>query len=127
MKGLREKFHNKKGFTLVEMLIVVAIVAILVAISIPLVTASLDKAKEATDNANIRAAKACAAIEYLTNDGSFGSKVYYDADNGVMTDTNPTTGYNQKEQSSIAAKGATIKASETDGVISVEWVAKGTA
>ena len=32
MKGLREKFQNKKGFTLIEMLIVVAIIAILVAV-----------------------------------------------------------------------------------------------
>ena len=37
MKGLREKFRNKKGFTLVEMLIVVAIIAILIVVSVPLI------------------------------------------------------------------------------------------
>ena len=41
MKGLREKFRKNEGFTLVEMLIVVAIIAILVAVSIPLVNTSL--------------------------------------------------------------------------------------
>ena len=46
---------NEKGFTLMEMLIVVAIIAVLVAIAIPTFNSSLNKAKEATDEANIRA------------------------------------------------------------------------
>ena len=54
MKGLREKFRKHEGFTLVEMLIVVAIIAILVAVSIPLVTSSLEKARRAVDEANAR-------------------------------------------------------------------------
>lgn len=46
---------NKKGFTLAELLIVVAIIAVLVAIAIPVFTSQLEKAREATDAANIRA------------------------------------------------------------------------
>mgnify|MGYP001096003628 CR=1 FL=1 len=46
---------NEKGFTLMEMLIVVAIIAVLVAIAIPTFNSSLNKAKVATDQANIRA------------------------------------------------------------------------
>lgn len=49
---------NKKGFTMAELLIVVAIIAVLVAIAIPIFTAQLEKAREATDEANIRAAYA---------------------------------------------------------------------
>ena len=45
MNGLREKFRNKKGFTLVEMLIVVAIIAILVAVSIPMIGSALEGAR----------------------------------------------------------------------------------
>ena len=52
------KLTNKKGFTLMEMLIVVAIIAILIAIAIPVFGAQLEKAREATDAANIRAAYA---------------------------------------------------------------------
>ena len=52
-KGLRGKFQNKKGFTLVEMLIVVAIIAILIAVSIPLVSTSLEKAREAVDRKSV--------------------------------------------------------------------------
>lgn len=49
---------NNKGFTLAELLVVVAIIAVLVAISIPIFTTQLEKAREATDAANIRAAYA---------------------------------------------------------------------
>ena len=41
-----KKLMNKKGFTLMEMLIVVAIIVILVAVSIPTFTAQLDNAKQ---------------------------------------------------------------------------------
>ena len=45
---------NRKGFTLAELLIVVAIIGVLVAVSIPIFTAQLDKAKIATNKANMR-------------------------------------------------------------------------
>ncbi len=56
---------NKKGFTLAELLIVVAIIAVLVAIAIPIFVGSLDDAKEATKNANIRAVRSAAAVAIL--------------------------------------------------------------
>ena len=59
------KKMNKKGFTLAELLIVVAIIAVLVAISIPIFSAQLEKAKEATDMANIRSAYAEVVAAYL--------------------------------------------------------------
>ena len=45
---------HKKGFTLSELLIVVAIIGVLVAISIPIFTSQLHKAEVATDWANVR-------------------------------------------------------------------------
>lgn len=50
-----------------EMLIVVAIIAILVAVAIPMFSDSLERAREATDLANIRAAYAQAMTDYLAN------------------------------------------------------------
>lgn len=49
---------ENKGFTLAELLVVVAIIAVLVAIAIPVFTNQLEKARQATDLANIRAAYA---------------------------------------------------------------------
>lgn len=66
---------NKKGFTLAELLVVVAIIGVLVAISIPIFTSQLEKAREAVDAANIRAAYAEVASAALTqNDSKISSK-----------------------------------------------------
>lgn len=46
--------RNKKGFTLIEMLAVIAIIAVLISVIIPTVFASSDKAKAAADAANLR-------------------------------------------------------------------------
>ena len=62
-----KKIKEKKGFTLAELLVVVAIVGILVAISIPVFTAQRMKAVIATNKANIRAAKAAATAEFYSN------------------------------------------------------------
>lgn len=58
---------NRKGFTLAELLIVVAIIAVLVAIAIPVFTSQLEKAREATDVANVRSAYATLVAQYLDN------------------------------------------------------------
>ena len=57
--------QNKKGFTLAELLIVVAIIAVLVAISIPIFTSQLRKARVAVNQANARAGEAAAYAAYL--------------------------------------------------------------
>lgn len=50
-----KKLSKKKGFTLMEMMIVVAIIAILIAIIIPTFTGALARAHAAADEANLRA------------------------------------------------------------------------
>ena len=69
MNMLKKKL-NKKGFTLAELLIVVAIIAVLVAISIPIFTSQLEKSREATDMANIRAAYAELEAGLLTTEAA---------------------------------------------------------
>ena len=95
MNIMRKKLGKNGGFTLVEMLIVVAIIAILIAVSIPLVTDALEKARDATDLANERAAKAAASLVYLevVEDEDFEKKdaligiagLDYDAVNGTLS------------------------------------------
>ena len=65
MFKLMHKKLNKKGFTLAELLIVVAIIAILVAIAIPIFTQAMVRAQIRTNDANIRSTKAAAITEIL--------------------------------------------------------------
>ena len=60
--------RNTKGFTLAELLIVVAIIAVLVAIAIPVFTSQLEKSREATDLANVRSAYARVMTAAITQD-----------------------------------------------------------
>ena len=62
--------RNQKGFTLAELLIVVAIITVLVAIAIPVFNSQLEKSREATDLANIRAAYAEATVKILDEGGT---------------------------------------------------------
>lgn len=71
--------HNrKKGFTLAELLVVVAIIAVLVAIAIPIFTSQLEKAREATDAANLRAAYAEVSADAVLNDASSKKEIKVD-------------------------------------------------
>lgn len=47
--------NRRNGFTLAELLIVVAIIGVLVAVAIPVFSQQLEKSREATDLANVRA------------------------------------------------------------------------
>ena len=60
--------QNKNGFTLMEMLIVIAIIAVLIAVAIPVFASQLEKAREATDRANVRSAYAQVSTEALLGD-----------------------------------------------------------
>ena len=60
------KKMNKKGFTLIEMLVVIAIIAILVSIIIPVVSNSTAKAQAATNAANLRSVKAEIVTDMLS-------------------------------------------------------------
>ena len=86
---MREKLN--KGFTLAELLIVVAIIAVLVAISIPIFTSQLKKARVAVNQANARAGEAAAYAAYL-EDPSY-DLIAYDIRSGKVakSKTNSST------------------------------------
>lgn len=69
-----KKIRNK-GFTLAELLIVVAIIAVLVAVSIPIFTGKLEQARVATTEANIRSAKAAAIADWMDTAKANGEEI----------------------------------------------------
>ena len=90
---------NEKGFTLAELLIVVAIIGVLVAISIPIFTSQLEKSRDAVTLANLRTAYAEAQTVYLTAAGK----------DATETDGNQTITYTAADNtvtvSNVVSKG----------------------
>ena len=82
---------HKKGYTLAELLIVVAIIGILVAVSIPIFASQLRKARVAVDLANARAGKAAMVAYILTYPETYidGNEhtLCYDASTGKVVAT----------------------------------------
>ena len=115
---------NEKGFTLMEMLIVVTIIAVLIAIAIPTFNASLNKARVATDEANIRSGYATVMATVLTEElgeeptAADAKVTYWLKDDGSVAEgeTKPTSG-------AYACKG-TVGASDAE--VSVGGVKVGT-
>jgi len=88
------KKNNNRGFTLAELLIVVAIIAVLVAIAIPVFTSQLEKSRDAVTISNLRSAYAEAQAAYLT--GSSGGNATVTKTGKVITSI---------AVSAVAAKG----------------------
>ena len=119
-----KNMKNNKGFTLAELLIVVAIIGVLVGVSIPIFNSQLDKARIATDQANVRSAKAAALAEYMTENNSGAVTYYYDAAKGkVVTDAAGIAGYGRytkdDKQEEIGASGTPNKNGNANYVIAV--------
>lgn len=103
--------ENKKGFTLAELLIVVAIIAVLVAISIPIFSTQLEKSRDAVTLSNLRAAYAQAQSAALTTSD--------DSANGVTYKSGSVAGSYTVEVTGVVSKGT---AEGLSGLDQLSWL-----
>lgn len=122
--------HKNNGFTLAELLIVVAIIAVLVAISIPVFTNQLEKSREATDAANIRNAIADVTVQYLSADVVADAGYSIDVSMQQQTEgwQNTTIDFKDSKGKSISGAPGTPKAGgkctvaiDKDGVLKLTF------
>ena len=90
---MRLQKHNQKGFSLVELMIVLVIVGILAAVGVPIYSANVTKAKMSEADASLGTVRTALRVEYAENG-------YY---------PNVTTG------TAVTAAGLGIKATELSG------------
>ena len=114
------KKNNKKGFTLAELLIVVAIIAVLTAIAIPVFTTQLEKSREATDMSNLRAAYAEVMANYLANGGKTGSVGTESATVATVNARQTQSNWQNPTNGSL-----TVRVNGTEGVIAVNAITSG--
>ena len=117
-----KKFRkNEKGFTLAELLIVVAIIGVLVAISIPIFTSQLEKAKEATDMANVRSAYAEVVASYLSDNKnkSIDVKITSNTSDWKSDSTAELNGISYKDMINSAENGTIKVAVDTNGKVTI--------
>lgn len=84
-----KKILKKKGFTLIELIVVITILGILVAIAVPSILGYIDEANTAVENANWRTFVSEASLARATDTDSVGT--YEDTTAGYSCSWTATT------------------------------------
>lgn len=67
LMNIRKSMRGQKGFTLVELMVVIAIIGVLAAIAVPMFTDSTDSAKNAKSQADKKALESALQLYYVDN------------------------------------------------------------
>lgn len=102
-----KKLNNKKGFTLIELVVVIVILGVLVMLVVPRVSSYRDQAEKATCQANQRTIEQQQAI-YALDHGGVGTSDLDDLVTAKLITAKPK-----------CPKGGTYKPNDTDNFI---WI-----
>jgi type IV pilus assembly protein PilA len=105
VKNLRNRLNDNKGFSLVELIVVIAIMVILIALLVPNVVGYISKAQ---DSANLSAAKSIynavntAVIDYKAQHGGYPSP------EELATSLNAAADNGKSEELAVVPKGTAV-------------------
>lgn len=131
-----KKTNSKKGFTLVELVIVIAVIAILSAILVPTFSSVIGNANKTKEKADLKAAITTYIADH-SNDGTdlpdFNKYAFVSGDAvpesaPTISTTNPVYRYNNGEITEATTGTVAVNITSTDGslialVIGNGWVA----
>ena len=129
---------HKKGFTLAELLIVVAIISTLTAITFPMLIKQREQADLQVDQTNVASAKAVAIAEYIADNLKGNQTYYYDAGTSlVFTKKDDIQGYGRTDSEDTGAQGSPksngnanileVVVQNQNTIQSITWVETGTS
>jgi type IV pilus assembly protein PilA len=87
---------EERGFTLIELMVVVLIIAILLAIAIPTFLGARERASDRAAQTNLRNAHTAAFVYYV------GKSQQFTEDTGLMQDVDPSLSYTNDASSLVA-------------------------
>ena len=105
------------GFTLAELLIVVAIIGVLAGISMPIFTSQMRKARLATDTANVRSAKSAVVAQFMSDPGNptenHGNVFFYKYDvSGKVVNASANVQYRERVTTGYGKTRGTLTSEE---------------
>jgi len=123
MKKELLKKRKRKGFTLVELVVVIAIVAVLSGIAVAAFSQMTKASQEATFRANHRTLVSAVMMAYANNNGIKSETIEADVNNSIVDPQDPA----KKGTAAINGnpKGAKYELDKTTGKVTSTWTPQG--